>query len=391
MFRSSRRAPRVLHLQFSDPSGYPPIQHATRLLCEAGFECTLLAVRGPGQSSELRFPSIEGAQVRYVGTLDRVGGALFSHYMAVAWREALRLRPDWCYVSDAPVTPFALAITEALRIPVVYHEHDSPCAPTTRFTRLYGATRARLTRSMAVGVLPNAQRIDVLRAETQTRRPIECVWNCPSAHEIAAPRSVDPARPMRLIFQGSIVPDRLPETLIDALAEVDGTELHVCGYETQGSVGYVDRLRARANVMGVGERFVAHGALADRDALLAITRRCDVGLAFVTDPGGDVNMRFMTGASNKPFDYLSQGVPLMVTDDAAWRAFMVDPGFARAARVGDRESLIQAIRWYRDNPDARIAMGERGRQRVLSEWNYGAQFRPVLDLMRARVAKSRWP
>jgi hypothetical protein len=40
----------------------------------------------------------------------------------------------------------------------------------------------------------------------------------------------------------------------------------------------------------------------------------------------DINMRHMVGASNKPFDYMASGLPLLVTDLPEWAATFVEPG-----------------------------------------------------------------
>ncbi|MFI5302934.1 MAG: glycosyltransferase, partial [Polyangiales bacterium] len=338
--RTTRR-PRVLHLQFSDPSGYPPIHHATRLLTEAGFDVSLLSLRAPGQARSMAFPTIDHATMRYVGDLARPSAALFARFLGAAIAEAMRSRPRWIYASDAAATPAALAVQRALGTPIVYHEHDSPGAARSAFTRLVRATRRRVARTMTLGILPSVGRAEQFAAETDTQRPIHVAWNSPPRIEVGPARSASLDRPMRLLYQGTLVPARLPVALIDALAAVDGVELHVCGYETQDAIGHVDALRARATALGVSQRFVFHGALPERSAMLALARTCDVGLAML-QADDDVNVRFMLGASNKPFDYLSQGLPLLVSDRPDWRATFVDSSLGRAADLGDVARLAAA-------------------------------------------------
>jgi hypothetical protein len=45
---------------------------------------------------------------------------------------------------------------------------------------------------------------------------------------------------------------------------------------------------------------------------------------------GDLNEQAMAGASNKPFDYLACGVPLLVSDLLDWRMMFVKPGYGLA-------------------------------------------------------------
>lgn len=92
----------------------------------------------------------------------------------------------------------------------------------------------------------------------------------------------------------------------------------------------------------------------------------------------DVNHRHMVGASNKAFDYLAQGMALLVSDLSDWRAAFVEAGLARPCNPDDPASIGAALSWFASNRDEVRAMGERGRQRILDEWNYECQFAPVL-------------
>jgi glycosyltransferase involved in cell wall biosynthesis len=98
----------------------------------------------------------------------------------------------------------------------------------------------------------------------------------------------------------------------------------------------------------------------------------------------DVNMRFMAGASNKAFEYLACGMPILVSDRPDWRAMFVGRGLARICDVGDARSIAAVLGEYLADPDARRAAGERGRQLILAEWNYDVQFAPVLAALAGR-------
>ena len=61
------------------------------------------------------------------------------------------------------------------------------------------------------------------------------------------------------------------------------------------------------------------------------------------------------------------------------------------ARAGDADDLARVIEWLASHPSGRAAMGAAGRARVEKDWNYEAQFQPVLDLLetKARGARER--
>ena len=62
-------------------------------------------------------------------------------------------------------------------------------------------------------------------------------------------------------------------------------------------------------------------------------------------------MSNMTGASNKPFDYMAAGLALLVSDLPDWKTMFVDPGFGLACDPTDADSLLAALAWFIDHPD----------------------------------------
>ena len=93
----------------------------------------------------------------------------------------------------------------------------------------------------------------------------------------------------------------------------------------------------------------------------------------------DLNMSHMTGASNKPFDYMAAGLALLVSDLPDWKTMFVDPGFGLACDPTDADSLSAALGWFIDHPEERRAMAARARDKIEAEWNYDTQFRAVLE------------
>jgi glycosyltransferase involved in cell wall biosynthesis len=140
----------------------------------------------------------------------------------------------------------------------------------------------------------------------------------------------------------------------------------------------MQQLQERACQLGLSERVDFLGTMATRSNLFEWCRGCHVGLALMPKESGDVNEQTMTGASNKPFDYLACGLALLVSDLPDWRAMYVEPGYGLACDSDDPKGIATALRWFLEHPAETQTMGERGRQRIVSEWNYETQFAPVL-------------
>jgi len=372
---------RILYIQYTNPAGYPPLEHSSTLLANAGWQVLFLGTSAVGTQA-LRFPLHPNMTVRQL-SLPTTGWRQKLHYVwfllwGLGWR--LRWRPQWVYASDPLSCPLALLLSY-LGVLVIYHEHDSPAVPTQQtdppvsgWFRCVLHSRAALARRAVCCILPNAQRAQRF-AETMAHavRTV-CVWNCPTRDEIMPPRQALVGTTLRVRYHGSINPLGLPLAVIHALPQLPPTvTVSVIGYETIGSIGYVRQIRELAQNLGVLSRVEFVGAL-PRKEMLNHCRRDDVGLAFMPRSSPNLNEQHMTGASNKPFDYLACGLALLVSDRPDWRTMFVEPGYGLACDPEDAESIAAALRWFLEHPAEMRAMGERGRQRILTEWNYEKQF-----------------
>jgi len=167
---------------------------------------------------------------------------------------------------------------------------------------------------------------------------------------------------------------------LDAFALLPETvKLRVVGYETAGSREYVAELRQRALELGIKNRIEFLDPVPQRAELLAITLRSDIGLALMPLISADFNCETMTGASNKAFDYMACGLPVIVSDRPDWRAMFVEPGFAVGCDPGEPRSIANAIGSLLERPGYIRAMGEAGRQKIIEAWNYESMFGPVMQ------------
>ena len=117
----------------------------------------------------------------------------------------------------------------------------------------------------------------------------------------------------------------------------------------------------------------------DRRALLAAAASAHVGLAFMPCNSGNINMRNMTGASNKSFDYMAANLALLVSDLPDWVDMFVRPSYARSCDPVDAGSITAALDWFLKHPDERRDMAARGQQKIATEWNYDRAFAPIID------------
>lgn len=380
-------AKRILFVHYSNPCGHSPLEHSTRLLAESGWEILFLCTGAFGADA-LRFP--EHPRIKM----------LRMPYQAPGWRQkvhyirfiiwtlvwAIRWRPAWAYASDVLACVPALLLSYLPGIRVVYHEHDSPAEehPTSAFAKICLRARRSLAARVRLNVLPNEQRAERFQRDLRPKGDVLTVWNCPRRFEAMSGRSSPTGDSFNVVYQGSVVPVRLPPTILEALTLVpDRVHLQVVGYETIGHPGYADQLRAVARRLGIDHRIEFRGTVPLRADMLVRCRRGDVGLSLMPLTE-ERETREMIGASIKAFDYLACGVPLLVSDHPAWRRFYVEPGFARACDPQDPASIAEALTWFLEHPAEAWQMGECARKRILGDWNYETQFAPVFRALNSR-------
>ena len=373
---------RVLYVQHTNPAGYPPLEHSSGILAAGGAEVTVIGASALGMQ-RLVWPDRRGVTVRVLASRERGMQQKLDYlrFSAAVVAQARQSRPDWVYASDVRAAPIALALRQLFGSKVIYHEHDEPSgAQQSLLMRGFMKARMRLARLAEEVVVPNAERATRLRQATGRTRPVRVIWNCPLSTDVG-PRLAPNDGPLRLVYQGTITPARLPLQVVQAMARVPETELVVIGYETIGSRGHIDALRREARRHDVEDRVHILGTIPDRRDMLETSATCHVGLSLLPIATTEPNEANMVGASNKAFDYMARGLGLIVPDMPAWHDAFVRPGFARACNAEDVESLAAAIGGYASNRSDLAAAGARARAQIRTSWNYESQFAPLASLV----------
>lgn len=378
---SSRR---ILYLQYTNPAAYPPLEHSSQIIAEQGWQVLFLGAGAVG-ADKLRFPFHPAIEVRQMPFPEPGWRQKLSFIAYLVWvvGHVLRWRPAWIYASDLFACPVAWFLTFWPGLRVIYHEHDAPASSgATVFIRCLKWTRARLAKRADLCVIPSQQRAEQFARELAPPRSPAVVWNCPRKSEAEACLTEPDGGEMWVLYNGSIVPSRLPRTLVAALTLLPAAvRLRIVGYETVGAQGYVDQLLRYAAELGVSDRVEHVGAVPQRQELTQIAANCHVGLSIFPISGSDFNEQTMVGPSNKPFGYLASGIPLIVSQLNDWQDVFVDAGYGRACNPDDAQSIAHVLEWYWTHPVERRDMGVAGRQRILADWNYETQFEPVLHMM----------
>src|SRR5206468_3565164 len=127
---------RILYVQYTNPAGYPPLEHSSRILADAGWQVLFLGTGAHGANT-LRFPSHPNIAVRQM-PFCAAGWRQKVHYLGyclwvLCW--TVRWGPHWIYASDPLSCPIAVALSFLPGVRLIYHEHDSPTTSRGLFPR----------------------------------------------------------------------------------------------------------------------------------------------------------------------------------------------------------------------------------------------------------------
>ena len=117
---------RILYVQYTNPAGYPPLEHSSRILAERGWQVLFLGTGAHGADA-LEFPAHPNIEVRrwkfqQPGLWQKLHFFAFNDCVLIS---ALRWKPKWIYASDILACPAGFVLKK-LGFQVLYHEHDSP-------------------------------------------------------------------------------------------------------------------------------------------------------------------------------------------------------------------------------------------------------------------------
>jgi len=109
-----------------------------------------------------------------------------------------------------------------------------------------------------------------------------------------------------------------------------------------------------------------------RDTALAFVQRSRVGLVLFHPAPNHVYAQ-----PNKLFEYMACGTPIVASHFPYWREIVEKTGCGLLADPQDPREIAEAIRWLLDHSDEAAALGRRGREAIVHEYNWESQV-PIL-------------
>jgi glycosyltransferase involved in cell wall biosynthesis len=354
------------------------VRNEAESLAAAGHEVTVLAPRGPGQSSREHIGGVRVRRYRTVWASRAVWSYALEYGIA---HTQLLLRCALALAGGAEVVHFngppdTLAIIGLLaRIlgrKVVYDMHDSgPELFAAKFGSspaigvLRGAQRAAVRCANQVIVTNETQRDLAITRGSRSPEDVTVVRNGPRAFEFPEPRRGRPGRldAPKLIYVGTLdVQDGVLE-LAELLAApgMEGALLTVVG---EGAAG--EELKARCSAAAVSDRVTFTGRV-PHERVAALIADADIGI----DPAPPTELNHGS-TMIKVAEYLGCGRPVVAYDLRETRHTAAQAAlYAADGQLAEFVALILALA---TDSDRRLELGQTARERALElTWEHSAK------------------
>jgi glycosyltransferase involved in cell wall biosynthesis len=361
----------IVHLTTVHPRGDTRIRFREVASIAEREQCILIVADGLGDAQA------DGFLIHDLGRAagGRVGRACLG--MVRAFRRIRRLRPAAVHFHDPELLLLALLL-RLFGYRVVYDVHEDVPRQILAKYWLPAALRkpvAWIIESLEWlgGRLFNA--IVAATPKIAARFPAHktvVVQNFPILSELMGAESVPYAqRPPHFVYVGNITAIRGAREMVQALAEVPpqhGVRLRLAGTFAPAA------LQQQIQALPCGNRVDCLG-WADRKNVGELLGKARGGLV-VLHP----TENYTDSYPLKMFEYMIAGLPVIASDFPLWREIIGDSDCALLVDPLNPLAIGGAMNWILEHPREAEAMGERGRQVVISHFNWETEKRKLLDL-----------
>lgn len=337
-----------------------------RSLAAAGYEVHLVVADGLGEDV------VQGVHIHDAG----VAHGRFQRMLLLPWRmwrTSRRINARLYHLHE----PELLLIALLLRMSgahVVYDSHeDVPRAVMSRdwirpgLRRFVSGTFERFENfisshiSAVVGATPHIAK----RFSAVNRRAV-AINNYPLASEIES--VVVPTGDDRTVcYLGGITKIRGIFEMVRALEHVDARLIIAGPFDSPATEAAARALPgwAKVDYRGTVSRAEVHRIMSESRA----------GLLFFHPEPNHVDAQ-----PNKMFEYMSAGLPVLASDFPLWRPLLVDAGSGLCADPLDPKAIAGVIRSLLDDPRRAREMGAKGREAVLTRYQWTFEEKKLTQL-----------
>lgn len=181
------------------------------------------------------------------------------------------------------------------------------------------------------------------------------------------------SRSNNLIYTGTVYPSSQQELVLDSLEEIDQVD-----YTIVGTICSKDFLKLQSHKSWEKVNFID---FVPKIKLKSIYSNATIALCiFQYSP--NLGFKLGTLGSNKLFEYMLHGLPLICSDSKLWKEKIIDKyKCGICVNPYDKNEIVNAINFLKDNKNIAYQMGVNARNAVIQEFNWASQVKDYLNLI----------
>ena len=171
-----------------------------------------------------------------------------------------------------------------------------------------------------------------------------------------------------ICYVGVITHERGILQLLDAMDILKDVRLLCCGpFE---SPAFEDKLKQHKSW-----KLVDYRGVVGRDEVAEIMQKSTVGLVTLLNTPNQIE-----ALPIKLFEYMAAGLPAIASNFPLWEEIVIDNDCGLCVDPESPEEIAKAIRFFFENPDEVVRMGENGVRAVNETYNWQLEEKKLLDL-----------
>jgi glycosyltransferase involved in cell wall biosynthesis len=389
--KNSEKKKRIGLAIYANPDYYPPLINAVNILATE-FEIIILCRNQ--DSPNIDYPL--GVRLIRIGSIKTArekeaqpGIVKLWEYLLFFLRTVIDLRLYHCrliYIYDMhSLLPGFLASRLGRKVPIIYHNLELTGLKEARgMSYFLKCVELYLVRYLDKIVIPDINRARFFQKEASLAELPVVVMNSP-LRTIRLPVNIlreellargFPSDTKVILYQGAIGEAHSILEVVRSIALWPKDTV----FALSGMIfsEFMARLQQEAKVLGVDRRIIYLPFL-PYAKILSYTVGAYLGIALFKSK--EINQFFVAGASNKIFEYLAAGVPVITNETPHFRQ-VLDPSFAYFVRPDSVEEIARVINLAFNDISEYRKKSLAAREVHLTKFNYQEQFRPVQEYIR---------
>lgn len=375
-------------LIYSDPLHFPPTINAANILAEKGASVYLLGYDNTDNWSQqtdnrINFISLGNNLTGWRGVLQYLGSIRFL-------RRFLRKNNiQWLISYDAKsVWPSRMA-TKNSNTKWIYHQHDFWEHPTGLWGKFLWNKERSLARYADYVSFPQQQRADYFKTVAHLKTDPLIIFNGPRKNWTDLAVKEDPVITELkkkfskiLIYQGGWSKYFALERLFNALA-ISNKRIALVVLGEEREKGIRDHYKDYLLNLGISERVYLAEKYIPYESVPGFTKYCDAAIGKLTGDDDDApfNDRYLAGAANKITEYIACGLPVILQDAEANKAFLKKYPVGILVSTKETPAFANMIDTLLFDEDRLKEIRSRNKRIFLEGLNFDKQFDRIVEVI----------